>query len=108
MIASLDYANQFRLFVMLLQDQLTHVGRLIQSLFWCERQRVERLEKLAKLAPGEIDPEHLLDTDETCAQARRRTNRASENAVRQARHKVRKRFASLPSAVSWPPDELKR
>jgi hypothetical protein len=108
MIASLDYAEQFRLFATLLQDRLTHVGRLVQSLFWCERQRVECLEKLAGLAPGDIYPEHLLNTDETCAQARRRTNRATENAVRQARHKVRKRFESLPSPVSWPPDEPKR
>jgi hypothetical protein len=90
--------GQHRLYQLFVFDPASRVGALFRtalSHFYNERVEVER--KLG-VAPGQIDPEGLLTTAETDKQAKKRTRRKSTNAVKTARHKLRRKVeeAAVP------------
>jgi hypothetical protein len=95
---SLDHAGQHNFILLCLQDPKSHIGGWIRGVMTCALQRAEHLEKLAGIAPGDIDPEELLSRKETLQQASKRLGK-SKNAIKQARHraKQRRKLSLLPS-----------
>jgi hypothetical protein len=87
----LGRSGQFNFLIQCLKDENCHVGNFIKALIKIDFDKTEYLEKLAGLSPADIDPDGLLSTVETDKEAKKRTKRQTEGAVRKARHDAKKR-----------------
>jgi fatty acid-binding protein DegV len=103
LIDGLDRMGQQHLLHLLLSDPLSTVGNYVKAMIAHFMVRVDILEELCGLAPEQIDPEGLRHHKETLkkqgkrrAQQRRAKN---TNAVKQARHRVKKRLEKLASTM---------
>jgi hypothetical protein len=94
----MDWQGQHNLLQLYLADERSLIGGSILGLLATFQARAEYLERLAGIAPEQVDPEGLLHTDESDKELRKRTGRKSTDAVKTARQRVKKnlRKAVLP------------
>jgi hypothetical protein len=93
-----DWVWQARLFQLLLSDPNSQTGQKILALFAAPQVHIARLEEAAGLAPGDIDPEGLLQRDESLKRAAKRLGKGT-NAVKQARHRAKERMTKLKATM---------
>jgi hypothetical protein len=90
-----DWVWRERLWQLFLADPNLHIGNNVLSLLAPSWVSISRLEDLAGLGLGAIDPEGLLNREETLKEAAKRLGKKNTNAVKQARHRAKERMASL-------------
>jgi hypothetical protein len=95
LIDAQDWVWQGRLYQLLIRDPNSQIGNTIMGLLATSWVRIDRLEALAGIAQGTIDPEELLTRDETLKEAAKRLGKKNTNAVKQARHRAKERMAKL-------------
>jgi hypothetical protein len=88
----MDWAGQHTLLQLFLLDKQSGIGKAILAMLSIQQAGKEYLERRAGLTPEDIDPHKLLSTEETDKMAKKRTGKKSVNAVRQERHRAKKRL----------------
>jgi hypothetical protein len=95
LIDAQDWAWQQRLWRLFLLDPNSQIGGNVRSLLGARQVVIDRLEQAAGLGLGDIDPEELLNREETLKQAKKRLRKKTVGAVKQAKHRAKKRMAKL-------------
>lgn len=95
LIDARDWNWQQTLWLLLVHDKTSVMGRNVLSLVARHFLTADCYESLLGVGFGDIDPEGLLQGKESLKQAKKRLGKKSTNAVKQARHRVKVRQAKL-------------
>jgi hypothetical protein len=88
----MDWVGQNHLLQLFMEDEQSIIGKTILAKITVVQKKAEHLERLAGIAPEQIDPQKLLTTEETDKEAKKRTRRKSTHAVKTARYKAKERL----------------
>jgi hypothetical protein len=91
LIDRLDGVRQAKLLNLLQSDPESIIGQAFRNLSYLHQAGIASLGGAVGLDPEVVDPDELLTRVETDKEAKKRTKKSSVGAVRQARHKARKR-----------------
>jgi hypothetical protein len=92
---------QARFFQLCLIDRESAIGHRILSILACLHERVRRLEELAGIGEGDIDPQQLLGGTESLKEAKGRLARPTTGAVKQLRHRQKQKVARQRAALKY-------
>jgi hypothetical protein len=99
LIDAQDWNWQTNLWFLLIKDPQSIIGGKVRTYLALREVRINRLEEVAGLAPGDVDPERLLSTKESLKEAKKRLGKKTVNAVKQAKHRAKERMAKLKSTM---------